>query len=110
MLACNRPANTLREGTLRNFGSFFGDEAGAVTIDWVAVTSGVLLLGVVVVYSVFNNGVSSLVSNVNATLVAVETDIGGNSDDDVIDSGDGGNASEQACITTGKFIVCVGPK
>jgi len=44
------------------------DDAGAVTIDWVALTSGVLLVGIMVVYSIFNGGVASLTSNINATL------------------------------------------
>lgn len=47
------------------------DDTGAVTIDWVALTSGILLLGIMVVYSIFNVGVSSLVSNVGSTLLAV---------------------------------------
>ncbi len=40
---------------------FLSDDAGAITIDWVALTAGVLLLGILVVYAIFNNGVSTLV-------------------------------------------------
>ncbi len=54
---------------------FLSDDAGAVTIDWVALTAGVLLLGILVVYAVFNNGVSVLVSNINSTLDGVATNI-----------------------------------
>jgi hypothetical protein len=46
-----------------------------VTIDWVALTAGILLLGIMVVYAIFNNGVSTLVSNVNSTLSGVTTNI-----------------------------------
>ena len=58
-----------------NFTKFLSDDAGAVTIDWVALTAGVLLLGIMVVYAIFNNGVSSLVSNVNSTLTGVSTNV-----------------------------------
>ncbi len=58
-----------------NFLKFLSDDAGAVTIDWVALTAGILLLGIMVVYAIFNNGVSSSVSNINSTLVAVNIDV-----------------------------------
>ena len=48
---------------------FRSDDTGAVTIDWVALGSAILLVGIMVVYSIFNNGVSTLVSNVNSTRV-----------------------------------------
>jgi hypothetical protein len=54
---------------------FLSDDAGAVTIDWVALTAGILLLGIMVVYAIFNNGVSVLVSNVNSTLESVSTTV-----------------------------------
>ena len=54
---------------------FLSDDAGAVTIDWVALTAGILLLGIMVVYAIFNNGVSVLVSNVNSTLEGVSTNV-----------------------------------
>ncbi len=60
---------------MTKFTKFLSDDAGAVTIDWVALTAGVLLLGIMVVYAIFNNGVSSLVSNVNSTLEGVTTNI-----------------------------------
>ena len=50
---------------------FRSDDIGAVTIDWVALTSGILLLGIMVVYAIFNQGVSSLVSNINSALFGV---------------------------------------
>ena len=60
---------------MTNFTKFLSDDAGAVTIDWVALTAGILLLGIMVVYAIFNNGVSQLVSNVNSTLVGVSTGV-----------------------------------
>ena len=60
---------------MTKFTKFLSDDAGAVTIDWVALTAGVLLLGIMVVYAIFNNGVSSLVSNVNSTLSSVVTNV-----------------------------------
>ncbi len=60
---------------MTKFTKFLSDDAGAVTIDWVALTAGILLLGIMVVYAIFNNGVSSLVSNVNSTLVGISLDV-----------------------------------
>ena len=54
---------------------FRSDDTGAVTIDWVALGSAILLLGIMVVYAIFNGGVSSLVSNVNSTLFGVNTGV-----------------------------------
>ncbi len=56
---------------MAKFTKFLSDDTGAVTIDWVALTAGILLLGIMVVYAIFNNGVQSLVENVNSTLSAV---------------------------------------
>ena len=60
---------------MTKFTKFLSDDAGAVTIDWVALTAGILLLDIMVVYAIFNNGVSTLVSNVNSTLSGVTTSI-----------------------------------
>ena len=46
-------------------------ETGAVTIDWVAITAGILLLGITMVYALFNSGVASTASNVNSGLTAM---------------------------------------
>jgi len=59
------------------FTKFLRDEAGAVTIDWVALTAGILLLGIAVVYGIFNNGVDTLMGSINSNLsVAVQVDTG----------------------------------
>jgi hypothetical protein len=47
---------------------FMGDETGAVTIDWVALTAGILLLGIAVVYGVFEGGVKPLAESINGHL------------------------------------------
>ena len=83
---------------------FRSDDTGAVTIDWVAVTAGILLLGIMIVYSVFNVGVSSLINEINDTLVATGADFGPEPVENT------GNASDQACIVTARFVVCMGPK
>ncbi len=54
---------------------FLSDDAGTVTIDWIALTSGVLIVGIIVVYAIYNNGVASVVTGVNSTLVSVSTDL-----------------------------------
>ena len=51
--------------TMTAFGEFAGDETGAVSIDWVAITAGLLLLGIAVIYSIFGNGVSPMVGQMN---------------------------------------------
>jgi hypothetical protein len=60
---------------MSKFTEFLSADAGAVTIDWVALGSAILLLGIMVVYLIFNNGVSTLVSNVNSTLGGVTTNV-----------------------------------
>ncbi len=60
---------------MTKFTKFLSDDTGAVTIDWVALTAGILLLGIMVVYAIFNNGVAKLVSNVNDTLAGITTDV-----------------------------------
>ena len=60
---------------MTKFIHFLRDDAGAVTIDWVALTAGILLLGIMVVYAIFNNGVSSLVDKINTTLSAATTGV-----------------------------------
>ena len=50
------------------FKNFLNDEAGAVTIDWVALTAGILLLGIAVVTFIFQNGVNPLVNSISDEL------------------------------------------
>jgi hypothetical protein len=63
---------------MTNFAKFLSDDAGAVTVDWIALTAGVLIVGIMVIYAIYNTGVSSLVVNVNSQLVGISlvVDIG----------------------------------
>lgn len=53
---------------MSKFYHFLSDDAGAVTIDWVALTAGILLLGIAIVYVIFQHGVAPLVTDINETL------------------------------------------
>ncbi len=53
---------------MARFARFLKDDAGAITIDWVAITAGILLVGIVVVFAIYNQGVGPLVVNMNKTL------------------------------------------
>ncbi len=48
------------------------DESGAAAIDWISLVSAVLLLGLVVVYSVYNVGVASVAWKVESALDDVQ--------------------------------------
>lgn len=55
----------------KNLCRFIADEDGAVTVDWVALTAAVVIIGIGVVYAVFSNGddgVAGLVTNLNDQL------------------------------------------
>ncbi len=60
---------------MTKFAQFVSDDAGAVTIDWVALTAGILLLGIMVVDQIFNDGVSSLGDHVNSMLSNMFSDV-----------------------------------
>ena len=72
--------------------NFLGDDHGAVTIDWVALTAGILLLGIMIVYAIFNGGVAGIVTSINATLtdVAASVDTGATPDLNGIEVASGG--------------------
>lgn len=62
---------------MRTIARFQSDERGAVTIDWVALTAGILLLGMMVVYAIFNTGVSDIVASMNSELgLDLDIDVG----------------------------------
>ena len=60
---------------MTKFTEFFNDDAGAVTIDWITLTAGILLLGIMVVYAIYNGGLSNLTPNVNATLAGAPANV-----------------------------------
>ncbi|MFQ5566478.1 MAG: hypothetical protein ACE5EU_08965 [Paracoccaceae bacterium] len=98
---------------VRHLRCFCGDDTGAVSVDWVALTSAMLLLGIMVVYAIFNVGVSSLTGNINNTLAATRTtvDIGSaptlNSGDAVDEDPDGGDSGAR-CFRFFFWIICFG--
>jgi len=88
---------------------FRSDDTGAVTIDWVALTSGMLLLGIMVVYSVFNVGVSSLVGDINNTLSAVQIADPGSAPTigvDAVVSGPEDENSDLHCFRFFWWVIC----
>lgn len=54
---------------------FFADRSGAVTVDWVALTAGALLVGITVVYSIFTNGFGELTGELNQAMSNMDTTI-----------------------------------
>ncbi len=60
---------------MTKFTEFFSDDAGAVTVDWITLTAGILLLGIVVVYAIYNGGWSNMVPNVNSTLAGAPANV-----------------------------------
>ncbi len=48
--------------------AFLEEECGAVTVDWVALTAGIMLLGIATVYTVLEEGVSPTVGGINERL------------------------------------------
>ncbi len=54
------------------------DERGAVTIDWVTLTAGILLLGIMIVYTVMNDSAGYLLDEfetLNARYAADAVDV-----------------------------------
>ena len=63
------------EGEMNRYAEFLRDDAGTVLADWIALALGILALGVMVVYSIVSEGVSSLTSNARGTLSVVEVGV-----------------------------------
>ena len=65
---------------VKNLRRFVADKSGAVTVDWVALTAAVVIIGIGVVYAVFSNGddgVAGLVTNLNQQLGVAGSNISG---------------------------------
>lgn len=59
---------------------FAADKSGAVTVDWVALTAAVVIIGIGIVYAVFGSGdqgVNGLVSNLGSELGVAAGNISG---------------------------------
>lgn len=54
---------------------FFGDETGAITIDWIAISAIIVVLAVMVVYAIANGGMSELVPGYNNTFAGEPANI-----------------------------------
>ncbi len=52
---------------------FAHDERGAVTIDWVTLSAGILLMGIMVVYSVMSNSAGFILDEFDALNGEIET-------------------------------------
>ena len=52
---------------------FILSEDGAASVDWVALTGGIMLLAFAVIYGIYSTGASSTSKSVNATLVTAGT-------------------------------------
>lgn len=60
--------------------TFFADKSGAVTVDWVALTAAVVIIGIGLVYAVFGtgtDGVNNLSNNLQTELGIAATNISG---------------------------------
>ncbi|MEM9735271.1 MAG: hypothetical protein AAF908_01530 [Pseudomonadota bacterium] len=57
---------------------FRHEEQGAVTIDWVALTAGLLLLGIALIYGVYQSGAGPAAEALSTNLLAIDaqTDTG----------------------------------
>lgn len=59
---------------------FAADKSGAVTVDWVALTAAVVIIGIGIVYAVFgtgDSGVNAVVTNLTSELGVAATNISG---------------------------------
>ena len=59
---------------------FVADKSGAVTVDWVALTAAVVIIGIGIVYAVFGSGedgVNGLVTNLSSELGVAATNNSG---------------------------------
>ena len=58
----------------------FSNESGAVTVDWVALTSSVVVIGIGLVYSIYggeDGPVSTIITNYNAELTVAGDNLSG---------------------------------
>ncbi len=69
---------------MSGFVRFLGNDDGAVTVDWVALTGGTLGFGLIVVAAVYNIGVGSLVNTTNANLTSLVVEVDPGSLDNLV--------------------------
>jgi len=56
---------------MRRASGFWRAQTGAVTVDWIGLASAIILLGLVVVYSIYSNSAASLLVRIDDTLTDV---------------------------------------
>ena len=66
---------------------FAQDERGAVAVDWVTLTGGILILGIVVVYSVLGNSAGYLMDEFDELNKQYERSSGDDRSSDIASSG-----------------------
>lgn len=76
---------------------FAKDNSGAVTVDWVALTAAVVIIGIGIVYAVFgtgDDGVAGLVTNLTGELGQAAENIDGATGDLPTGGAEGGGEGE----------------
>ena len=56
---------------MTKFCEFLCEDAGAITVDWLPLTFGAMISGLIVLFSIFNNGVGPVVEGSEAVLQSV---------------------------------------
>jgi len=57
------------------FFGFLNDQSGAVTLDWVTLTAGILVAGMFAVYAIFGSGVAAFTDDLSTTMSEIGTDV-----------------------------------
>lgn len=57
---------------MRTLLHFIQNDSGAVTVDWVALTAGILVVGIMTVYAIFDgDGMDNLLTNIEDSLLGI---------------------------------------
>lgn len=64
-----KPGNSLWGNAVLQ--KFLNDKSGAVTIDWVALSAAVLMVGIAALYAIYTNDFADLVKSVNSAMDTV---------------------------------------
>jgi len=57
------------------FLSFLNDQSGAVTVDWVTLTAGILVAGMFAVYAIYGSGMEAFTNDLNGTMSKAGTGV-----------------------------------
>ncbi|HUF56530.1 MAG TPA: pilus assembly protein [Thermohalobaculum sp.] len=50
------------------FKTFLQDETGAITTDWVTLTSALIIFAIIVIFALFSDGITPLTGSINAQI------------------------------------------